>query len=81
METKKINKERDRVILSLKTEQAEELTSFLETFGDHREVPGIEKISKRITKALNKQKVLRQFKKQGIIPSKEQIKKAMEVLK
>lgn len=81
---KTAGKTADRVVLALSTEQATKLNSFLsgflETESARENNPEIEKISARISKTLNKQKVLREFEKQGVTPSKEQIKRALEVV-
>lgn len=56
-QTKTVGKTtKQRVVLALSTEQAEELKEFLGTFGDPEKAPSIEKISARISKTLTKQK-------------------------
>lgn len=76
METK-----RDRVVLTLSTEQAILVRDALDRCLETQENEKLQKISARIEKTLSKQKILREFEKQGIKPSKDQIKKAMEVAK
>jgi len=69
---------KDRVVLALTTEQAQRLLNWMDgkiLSSDD----AIKSIAQRIQKTLNKQKVLREFEKQGIKPSKEQIVKALEV--
>lgn len=72
---------KDRVVLALSTEHAEIVRDALDRCLETQENETLQKISARIEKTLNKQRVLREFEKQGIKPSKDQIKKAMEVAK
>ena len=80
METQKtVGKDRqDRVVLALTTDQAQRLLNWMDGKILSSDEP-IKNIAQRIQKTLNKQRVLRAFEKQGIVPTKEQIVKALEV--
>jgi len=74
---------KDRVVLALSTEQAEELNKGIKNLRKHmneKELGFFEKISKRIEKTLNKQSIIRNLAKTGPV-TKELVKKAMEVAK
>ena len=77
---------KDRVVLALSTDHAKMLSAAMKNIAESykencEEKEFAEKISNRIDKTILKQAVLKEFEKQGIKPTKEQIKQAMETAK
>lgn len=72
METKK----EQRVVLNLNMAQARELRNYLISHGG---TASMMKLHTRIDRSITKHEVLEQFANQGIVPTKEQVTKAMEV--